>query len=357
MKTRKTGKIVAIAVLVVICALIVWKALSPKPFADAVALPLVSTETPENRDIELTTGVIGTIEPSEIVYVYPKAAGDITQVSVQAGDMVEQGQLLCTIDTKQVETARTNLESARLSLKQANEELSRQQILYEGGGISSQAYEQYRNSAESARIQYEQAKYNYDTQVEYSQIKASISGVVELCEMEQYDSVSSGDLLCVISGQGGQIVSFSATERISSYLHTGDSISVEKGGSIYTGIVYEISTLADSQTGLYKVKANISEENTLPSGSQAKVTITCNSVENAMTVPVDAVYYEDGNPYVYICLDDDTLRKQYIETGIMDSEYMEVVSGLSYADHVVTSWSSELYDGAQVRTDDGEVQE
>ena len=67
-----------------------------------------------------------------------------------------------------------------------------------------------------------------------------------------------------------------------------------------------------------------------------------------MTIPVDAVYYENGEPYVYTYSDGKVWQK-FIEAGIFDSDILEVKSGLSMDDMVVTTWSSELYDGAEVR--------
>lgn len=344
----KKGKLIAGAAITAVCAVFLVRTFSPKQFAQAVALPIVSTETPATGDIRLTTSVIGEIEPSDVVYIYPKASGDITSVNVKAGDVVEQGQLLCTIDTKQVETAKSNLDSASLSLKEANEELARQQILYASGGISNQAYTQYQNNVENAKIQYDQAKYNYETQLEYSQITAPISGVVEISDMEVHDTVSANNLICVVSGQGERVVSFSTTERIADYLSVGDGVEVEKDGKIYDGVIYEISTMADTQTGLYKVKASLDAKESLPTGSKVTLTVVSQSAEQVMTVPSDAVYYENGSPYVYVC-QDHILHKQFIETGIMGSGLVEVQSGLDMEAQVVTTWSSELYDGAEVR--------
>lgn len=85
----------------------------------------MDAEKPETGDIRLTTSVIGKIEPSDVVYIYPKAAGDVTEVNVKAGDIVTKGQVLCNIDTKQVESAKNTMDSAALTLRQAQEELSR----------------------------------------------------------------------------------------------------------------------------------------------------------------------------------------------------------------------------------------
>ena len=334
-------------VVVVLCAVLIPRLLGNKQFAQAVSPPVMEAEQPVMGDIRLTTSLIGKIEPSDVVYIYPKASGDVTAVNVKAGDIVAQGQGICTIDTKQVETAKSSMDSAGLSLKQAREELARQQILYSSGGISDQEYEQYRDNVTSAEISYNQAKYSYETQMEYSQITAPIDGLVEICDMEPYDTVSQSNLICVISGRGSRVVSFSATERIRGYLQEGDTIQVEKDGGSYQGTIYEISTMADETTGLYKVKASMDEDTFLSTGSEVKLYVTSEETTNAMTIPVDAVYYEDGEPYVYVYTDG-KVHKRDIESGIYDSNTMEVRSGLTLDDQVVTTWSSELYEGAEV---------
>lgn len=340
-------KIIRAAACAVLAVLVVGRILKPNKIGQAVALPVMEAETPVIGDIRLTTSVIGSIEPSDVVYIYPKASGDVTAVNVQAGDTVTQGQVICTIDTKQVETAKSTMDEAALALKQAQSELARQQILYASGGISAQEYEQYQDSVTSASLQYDQAKYNYETQLEYSEIAAPMDGLVELCDMEVYDTVSQSDLICVISGQGQRVVSFSTTERIRGYLNTGDTIEVEKDGNIYQGTIYEISTMADETTGLYQVRAAMNDDSFLPTGSQVKLTVTSQKTEDAMTIPVDAVYYENGEPYVCV-YEDGAVYQRDIETGIYDDTTIEVTDGLTLEDMVVTTWSSELYDGAEV---------
>ncbi|MCD7908970.1 MAG: efflux RND transporter periplasmic adaptor subunit, partial [Clostridium sp.] len=68
-------------------------------------------------------------------------------------------------------------------------------------------------------------------------------------------------------------------------------------------------------------------------------------------VPVDAVNYAGGEPFVY-CYEDGSAIKTMIEGGIYDSERMEVKSGLRPDSRVITSWSNELVDGAQVLLDE-----
>jgi len=352
----KKGIIVGGVIIIALGAVAASKVLTPKTFAEAVADPIVEVTTPQRRDITLTTGLVGRVEPEDVVYVYPKTSGDVTEVNIQAGDVVQAGQQLCVVDTKQIDSAKSSLDSARLALTQAREELSRQAVLYSGGGISEQAYRQYQDSVKSAQINYDSAGINYDNQVSYSKITAPIAGVVEVCNIENYKQVGQSDMICVISGQGAKIVSFSTTERIKNNLEAGDLIAVEKDGEQLTGTIYEVSSMADSTTGLFKVKARLdgnADENKLATGSAVKLYVVSESVENVITVPVNSVYYDGGRALVYT-YDQATsyLHKVQVDDGLYDSEYIEIKSGLNGNEQVLTTWNSELSDGVSVRLKD-----
>lgn len=308
----------------------------------------VSAEPPGTGSIELETAVTGTIEPSDVVYLYARAAGDVTAVLVKAGDTVEAGQLLAVIDTKQVESAENAMESARLSYEFAQSTLSRQELLYAGGDISEQEYEQYQNQAESSRLAYESAKMSYENQVEYSNITAPVSGVIESCSIEAFDHISANEQLCVISGEGAQTLKFKVTERIAGNLTAGDELRVEKDGETYSGSITEVSGMADASTDLFEVKGSINGADSVASGSVVKIYLVSDRAENVMTVPVDAVYFDGGVGNVYL-YQDGTVHKQQVEVGIFDSSLAEIQSGLTESDLVISTWSSELYEGSTVK--------
>lgn len=349
----KKGIITGVAVAAVLCAVILPKVMTKKAFAEPVEDPVVEVAYPQTGSLYLTSGLVGSVEPEEVVYVYPKASGDVTEVKIKAGQVVEAGQLLCVIDTKQVEGAKSSLDAAQLALTQAKEELSRQSVLYAGGGISEQAYSQYQDSVKSAQISYDNAKTNYDNQVSYSQITAPIGGIVEVCNIENYDTVTQNNQICVISGEGARIVSFSTTERIKKNLSEGDRITAIKDGEEFMGTVYEVSSMADSTTGLFKVKARLDDsvdETKLSTGSMVKLYVVSDSVENVITVPVDAVYYDGGLAYVYTYdSDGGIIHKVEVEVGLYDSENIEIKSGLSGSEAVLITWSTELREGTKVR--------
>lgn len=320
----------------------------PEDMGRQMNVTAVSAEPPGTGSIELETAVTGTIEPSDVVYLYARAAGDVTSVLVKAGDTVEAGQLLAVIDTKQVEAAENAMESARLSYESAQSTLSRQELLYAGGDISEQEYEQYQNQAESSRLAYESAKMSYENQVEYSNITAPVSGVIESCSIEAFDHISANEQLCVISGEGAQTLKFKVTERVARHLSAGGELRVEKDGETYSGSITEVSGMADASTGLFEVKGSINGADSVASGSVVKIYLVSDRAENVMTVPVDAVYFDGGVGNVYL-YQDGKVHKQEVEVGIFDSNLAEIQSGLTESDLVISTWSSELYEGSTVK--------
>ena len=309
---------------------------------------VVNAANPTTGDVSVTSSLTGTVEAADVVYVYAKAGGDVTAVNVKAGDMVNQGQVLMEINTEQVESARNNMDSAQVNLSQAQSNLSRMQILYDSGDLSDQEYEQYQNSLKSAQLQYESAKLQYDKQVEYSTITAPIAGRVESVDVDVYDRVNQSAQLCVIAGEGQNSITFYATQRMVQNLKTGDELEISKNGNTYTGNITEISNMVDENSGLFKVKGDMESSDEIAIGSTVKITLVTERAENVMLVPVDAIYYSGGKGYVYL-YEDGKAKMASVEVGLYDSENAQILSGISADDMVVSTWSSNLYEGADIR--------
>lgn len=347
---NKAGKVIIGAAAVALVALVAVRMTKKEPPMEAVPDPTVQTAFPETGTIELKTGLTGTVEPADVVYVIPGGAGEVTEVSVSVGQQVEKDQELFRIDNKQLDQARISLDSAQVSLEDARTNLGRMQVLYETGDISAQSYEQVVSAARLAQLQYDSAKLNYDTQLENSVVTAPIAGLLESFDVEVHDMVSGGNYVAVISGDGSRSVSFSVTERVMKGLAAGDPLTVEKNGTEYHGTITEISTMVDPGSGLFKVKAALEGADGLATGSSVKLYVTAQKAENVMTVPADCVNYSGGEAFVYTYDEaTGTAHKVPIEQGLIDSEKIEVRSGLEYEDQVIVTWTRELYEGAAVQ--------
>ena len=76
---KKSAKIVIVVMIAGILVLAALRLLKKDPPVEAVPLPNVSVEAPVRADIILESGLIGTVEPSDIIHVTPKVAGEIVE--------------------------------------------------------------------------------------------------------------------------------------------------------------------------------------------------------------------------------------------------------------------------------------
>ena len=353
---KSSKRLIAGAVVLLVAAGFVFKLVSGKEEAPQYETrPTVAVQTPVTGDITLYTELTGTVEPVSRASVMPKISGEILEVNFQAGDTVQAGQVLCKIDSDALRTMELQMQSASVAADTAARELARLQPLFDGGFVSQQQFQQAQDAATSARLAYETAKTQYDLQMEYTTVTAPIGGVIESSGIELHDHVSPSAPICVISGGDQLQVNFGVTEKVMKNMNVGDALTVEKNGSTYEGNLTEIGAMVNA-SGLYDAKAAVSQGASLTNGAKVKLTVVMDRAEGAMTVPVDAVNYDNGNAFVY-CYEDGTAKKTMVEAGIYDSQNMEIISGLEADSQVIVTWSNELVDGQQVLLDDGQKEE
>lgn len=353
---KSSKRLIAGAVVLLVAAGFVFKLVSGKEEAPQYETrPTVAVQTPVTGDITLYTELTGTVEPVSRASVMPKISGEILEVNFQAGDTVQAGQVLCKIDSDALRTMELQMQSASVAADTAARELARLQPLFDGGFVSQQQFQQAQDAATSARLAYETAKTQYDLQMEYTTVTAPIGGVIESRGIELHDHVSPSAPICVISGGDQLQVNFGVTEKVMKNMNVGDALTVEKNGSTYEGNLTEIGAMVNA-SGLYDAKAAVSRGASLTNGAKVKLTVVMDRAEGAMTVPVDAVNYDNGNAFVY-CYEDGTAKKTMVEAGIYDSQNMEIISGLEADSQVIVTWSNELVDGQQVLLDDGQKEE
>jgi RND family efflux transporter MFP subunit len=179
-------------------------------------------------------------------------------------------------------------------------------------------------------------------------VEAPIAGVIEQKSLDVFDTVSAQSPAYVISDKNALTVAFEVAESALDYLNIGDTVTVEKNGETCPGTISEISTSAGAQSGLYAVEATVQNAAfELRSGSSVKLFADVQKLENGMVVPIDAVYYENGVPYVFL-FQSNTAKRADVELGISDAEMIHVISGLSPTDEIIVTYSANLFDGAEV---------
>lgn len=123
--------------------------------------------------------------------------------------------------------------------------------------------------------------------------------MIEASSVNEHENASTQTAAFTISNKNQMSVTFNATADAATALSIGDEVAVQKSGNDYTAIITSIDSKADDGTGLFPVEAQIQDDGgALLSGVTVKVSAATQRAENALLVPIDSVYYEDGQAYV-----------------------------------------------------------
>ncbi|WP_195277120.1 efflux RND transporter periplasmic adaptor subunit [Anaerotruncus rubiinfantis] len=229
-----------------------------------------------------------------------------------------------------------------------------QQALDNYNLVTGGSYEDTEKATEaelkSAQLSLEQSASSLDKYKVY----APISGVIESKNITANEPASTQNAAFVISNKDTLTVKFNASADAATALSIGDEVTVTKGSKEYTATIIEIDSKADDSTGLFPVKARIEDgDGSLLTGVSVKVTAATQKVEDAILVPIDLVYYDDGQAYVFTYADGKAHRTDF-ETGMSNSETVVAVSGLSLDSEIITTWHPDLKDGAAVELAEGQ---
>ena len=349
----------AIAILIILSLLsffLVRRIMKPKEEVEGKALPTVTCISMEKGGIAVKEELLGEISAKEQFRLLSKISGEVLEIDKENGSEVKKGERIALLDNqKQVDAAKYSVEQAKAQAQVTRDSRDRLATLKESGDISVQDFEAADAQAKAAEAQVKAAKLNYDTQVEFSEITAPADGILQNSILVKGAFIPQGTQLATLIGAGSQQVLFSATEELVKNLSVGQSIMLEKGKESYPGTITEISSVLLPETGLFPVKAEV-ENTDFPEGSKAKISLTKDSRSGVNTLPLNVLYYENGEAFVYVFEGTDgnegLLRKKKVELGLSDEESAEILSGLSDRDKVVSSWNNEMFDGAKVRLQD-----
>lgn len=346
-KNKKKIYIVSIFLLIILVFLIIAKLKRSNLEIDTSDIAYVSVESIKKSDIYNKRSIVGKIEASDTYYVMPKTAGEIIEIYVKNGDKLKKDDPIAKIDNeKQRDASKYRYEQAKSNEESISASFNRISVLYAAGDVSRQEYEQMKSRAEVASSQLKAAKLDYDTNIEYGTVISPADGIVQNTDMTIDSMVNMQSVICILSSSDSKIVKFSVPENILSYISMGDLIEIEKDSRKYKGEINKISGIADERSGLFDIEASIDAEN-LPEGINVKLSLVGEHRENTYTLPLDSLYFSNNRAYVYI-YKDGILEKREVKIGIEDEEKAEILEGIDEDELVISTWTSELYDGAKV---------
>jgi HlyD family secretion protein len=177
---------------------IIALALAAGACKEEVPPPVYQAVPVETRDIVVSARASGTIEPDTLVEVKSKASGEITEIFVETGQLVERGTLMVQVDRRQARNAtaqaEANLEVARARLQNAEAQKNRSEELFKSQSITQTEYETALLDYANARANVVNAQVDVETariQLGDTEIRAPMTGTIITKAVERGAVISS----------------------------------------------------------------------------------------------------------------------------------------------------------------------
>ena len=266
-----------------------------------------------------------------------QAGGRITTRNVQLGTRVKAGDVLMTVDPKDImqavnqSQAQVDAAAAQLQLAEAN--LKRYKELYSSDAVSAADLDQFQTAYDRAAAQYNQAQAGQqaqDNQLSYTRLTADADGVIAAVTAEVGQVVPAGQPVVTLVHDGDLEVTINVPENKLADFPVGKAVTVSfwaLQNQTVSGVVREVAPMADAVSRTYEV--NITLQNP-PQGLQLGMTA---SVANAgeeqaaadtVVLPLSAIYQTGSTPQVWVVGKDKTLSLKNVSVETFGDNSVKV---------------------------------
>lgn len=318
----------------------------------------------EHKKVPVILDALGTVTPIASVALKPRLESAINAVHFRDGAHVEKGELLFTLDCRQIEAdmkrVQAVIDGAQASLEQAQRDVQRYSELVDRNATpivtlnnAQTAVNVSRATAESNRAQLE----NLKVQLGYCSIRAPIAGRISMANVKVGNFVRPADTapMATIIQTAPIYVSFPVPQRnlpaireaIAAETATVQA-SIPGDAHRTEGAVTMIENTVDVSTGTAMIRATMpNKDELLWPGTLVNTRITLR-VEDAVTVPSGAISVSQVGNFVFV-VEDGKARAQQVVVARQAGADSVIESGLKGGETVVTEGQAFLSNGTRVR--------
>ena len=319
---------------------------------------------PSTGDIATKTVATGNVEPRHEVEIKPQISGIIAELKKEAGDMVQNGEIIAVIkvipEMVQLNSSESRVNVAEISLRQVEELFNRDKALFEQGVISREEYE--KSEADYLKAKEEKATAQSELEIvrdgisrnsdvaSTTQIRSTISGMILDIPVKVGNSViqsnnfNDGTTIATVADMNDMIFKGNVDETEIGRIHTGMPINLTIGAmesrSFPANLEY-VSPKGVEKNGAiqFEIKAAISipDDAFVRAGYSANAEIVLKEAKGVLTIPESTVEFSGDSAFVYLLKQEtpeQLFEKKRIETGLSDGINIEVKQGLTAQDKI-----------------------
>ncbi|MDR0697983.1 MAG: efflux RND transporter periplasmic adaptor subunit [Tannerella sp.] len=313
----------------------------------------VQTTTLHTVDFEhelVSNGRISAQQIAELQFASLSSGNIPIRIFVKNGDRVAAGAKIAMLDTfllsNNYRQAEDNLQKAYLELQDVL--IGQGYSLADTASIPQEllrlAY--IRSGYNSAKIQYDLAKYNLDN----AMLRTPVSGTVANLFSKTYCAVNASEPFCIIIGEGHPEVDFIILENELPLIKTGDKVKIQSYASPdveSAGSIVSINPNVNKE-GTVRVKAHIQPNPKIFNGMNVRISVF-RSLGEQWVIPKTAVVLRTGKQVVF-AYKDGKAAWNYVTTGFENATHYTVTSKtLQEGDEIIYSGNEHLADGTDVK--------
>ncbi|WP_372867315.1 MdtA/MuxA family multidrug efflux RND transporter periplasmic adaptor subunit [Pseudomonas sp.] len=360
-------------VLLALLLVLIWWFWPAKPqsqagsrWGDGGAVPVrVATVTQGSFPIELKA--LGTVTAYNTVNVRGRVDGELVKLLFEDGQRVKAGDLLAVIDPRPYEVALQQAlglqQENQAQLRNAELDLARYRGLYAEDSIAKQTLDtqqalvsQYRGTLKSNQAAVAEARLNLD----FTQVRAPISGRLGLRQVDRGNLVKSGDTLplVVITQTLPISLMFTLPEAelpaVLRQFRAGQRLHVEAWDrsdklKMAEGYLDSLDNLIDTATGTVKLKARFENAEELLFPNQfVNVRLLVETREQALLIPAAALQFGSRGTFVYVIDEQDKVQIRPIVAGPSNGQMTLIEQGVAVGERLVLEGTDRLRDGSAV---------
>lgn len=314
---------------------------------------------PKIGNIEKTTVLTGKIEPRDEIDIKPQISGIISEVNVEPGDMVREGDVIARIkvipEASSLSSAQSRVESAEISLADATSKYERNKILYEKKIISKEEFETSATTWEQAKKELEAAQDSYlivregvskyNASESNTLVRATIDGLVLDVPVKvgssviQSNTFNDGTTVATIADMNKLIFKGKVDETEVGQLEVGMPMEITIGALPELHPIAILEYIAPKGTeengaNTFEIKAAIHVDSIsqLRSGYSANASVSLSKANDVMTIPEGIVTFSGDSTFVFLLTslegEKQKFEKHPVVTGISDGINIEVKEGV-----------------------------
>src|ERR1700751_2671939 len=327
--------------------------------------PVPVTATPvEKADFPVYLIGLGTVQGFNTVQVRTRVDGQIDKIAFTEGQMVKEGDLLAEIDPRPYQAAydQAVAKKAQDEANIANANLDLQRYTKLGEFATRQQLDTQRSTVAQLTAQItadHPAIFNAKTQLDYTQVKAPISGVVGLRQVDIGNIVNAATQTGIVSiAQVEPIaVIFTAPEDQLPYINEAQAVSPLKVIAITTdgkkplaeGQLAVINNQVDTTRGTIRLKALFANKtHALWRGQSVSPRLLVKTLKDATVVPDDAIQHSTDGLYAYTVGDDNKAELHKVKVSQSIDGRTVVDEGLSPGQRVIVGGQFKVQPGSVV---------